>query len=363
MKTLACLLTLLITVHSAHALETDQYMVWGNELKDSTAVLNQYYNDNFKRAVERINADPKLQALSCQDATVEVLKEYHAFWWGERLENWILDNSDIQKIPEYSSMTRLEAIGQSIYRDVFKFKFKIFGFNIKIGGVNLGIDKMGHLSSVGLSYYQRYLKYSSKLKQTNDHILQDLREFEHSNSSATGENNKFLKNPNLAAVDKVIGWGIYMENWGWGYAVSDTFSYADLEANYQGFLLALNFCQGDNPYMKKEDGVLKINSERPIDLSEYINPSYDESYNPSHYQKRIFKKIRPHLEKYCDLRNSPEVLSLFNSYDQQMQKNGESYSQQYTTFLRSNKKSSHSKKYFLNSPERSKQTLDFVCRH
>ncbi|MBI2522646.1 MAG: hypothetical protein HYV97_19655 [Bdellovibrio sp.] len=360
MRTLVLLLPLILHCMQANALETDQYMVWGKDLKDSITELNIYYNQNFERAVARINADPILIQKSCEDATVDILQEYHAFWWGERIENWILDNADIQKIPEYSSMSRMEAISHSIYRDVFKFKAKILGYNIRISGVNLGIDKMGHFSSVGLSYYQRMLEVSRKMQVDTTDLLQYLNKL--ARGAVAFPTQKVMKDKRLNLINKIIGWGIHMENWMWGYAVSDTFSYADLEANYQGLLLALNVCGGPFPYMKKENGIFIINKQRPIDLSDYINPLLDESYNPSHYQKKIFRTIKPYLREYCDLSRSDEVKSLFADYDKLMQKSGHSYSSQYLDFLRTRTKNSNSAKYFLNDPTRAKQTMNFVCK-
>ncbi len=357
MKTFIFLLTVILIWNHAKALETDQYMVWGKDLKDSSEALNAYYNQNFARSIARINADPSLAAKSCEDATIDVLQEYHAFWWGERIENWILDNNDIQKIPEYNNMTRMHAIQQSIYRDVFKFKAKILGYNIRIGDVNLGIDKIGHFSSVGLSYYQRLLTAARarKIQVETSNFLPYL------NKLAEVSITFPAKDPRLAIVNEAITWGIKMEKWMWGYAVSDTFSYADMEANYQGLLFALNICSGPQPFMKKENGIFKVNKERPIDLRQFINPLFDESFNPSHYQTKIYTTIKPYLRQYCALRESDEIKWLFANYSKLMERFGHSYSEQYLNFLRTTKKSADSKRYFLHDPTRAKQTMNFVC--
>ncbi|HAZ13671.1 MAG: hypothetical protein A2X86_16315 [Bdellovibrionales bacterium GWA2_49_15] len=355
MKALLLSLITTLILGQANALETDQYLAWGKDLIDSSADLNAYYNQNFERAVARINAAPHLVNKSCEDVTIDVLQEYHAFWWGERIENWILDNANIQKIPEYNGISRMDAIAQSIYRDVFKFRAKILGNNIRIGEVNLGIDKMGHFSSVGLSYYERMLAASKEMHVTPAKILEYL------NKLGEAPIEFPIHDPRLNAVNKAISWGIKMEKWMWGHAVSDTFSYADLEANYQGLLLALNFCGGTNPYMKKEGGIFVVNKNRLIDLREYISPLFDETYNPSHYQKKIYRTIKPYLRDYCDLRESDEVKSLFANYDKLMIKSGHSYSRQYLEFLRTTKKSPSSKKYYLHDPARARQTMNFVC--
>ncbi len=356
MKKLLLLLTLSLICAQANALETDQYMAWGKDLKDATADLNNYFNQNLERTVGRINADPTLVSKSCEDATVDVLKEYHAFWFGERIENWILQNAEIQKLPDYSSLTRMEAIKQSIYRDVFKFRAKILGYNIRIGDVNLGIDKMGHFSSVGLSYYILMLKAARKEHVNPNDVLTYLTQIQ------SGKIQFPLHDARVDAVNAAIAWGVHMENWWWGYAVSDTFSFADLEANYQGLLFSLNICNGPHPYMKKENGIFVVNKERPIDLREYINPMYDETYNPSHYQSKIYHTIKPYLREYCTLRDTDEVKSEFSNYNKLMQKSGISYSMQYLDFLRTTKINPNSNKYFLNDPARAKQTMDFVCK-
>jgi len=42
-------------VFSVNASETDQYMTWGKEIKDSNKVINSYMNEDIRKALKKVN--------------------------------------------------------------------------------------------------------------------------------------------------------------------------------------------------------------------------------------------------------------------------------------------------------------------
>lgn len=70
-------------------------------------------------------------------------------------------------------------------------------------------------------------------------------------------------------------------------------SYADLEANYQGYIMARDLCtQGK---LKTHDGYWELVQQ--VNIGNYVNPNWDEGYNTSGYTAKRDKKVRDNLEQ------------------------------------------------------------------
>ena len=159
---------------------------------------------------------------------------------------------------------------------------------INIGGIYFGIDKLSHFTGSGYLYYQSYL------------IFRD--------------------NPDVNAEEMAIWFGILGEKSIIGRIATGVFSYADLEANYQGMQLGRNMCEGDNPMLKQSDNRWTLT--RLLDMRNYVNPLWDESYNPSFYYDGFNLTLMPkntpvlnNIPKYFDALQSPFVQDLFTYYD------------------------------------------------
>jgi hypothetical protein len=117
------------------------------------------------------------------------------------------------------------------------------------------------------------------------------------------------------AIERVIMRGVVSENTFVGVGVDGIFSHADLEANYQGFEFARHFCEGDEPYLRQNDSGWYL--ARAVDLRDYVNPYFDESYNPNHFwgQRRnlVLSRIR---EMYAHRAEHPVVIERFERYQQ-----------------------------------------------
>ena len=97
-------------------------------------------------------------------------------------------------------------------------------------------------------------------------------------------------------------------------------SYGDLEANFQGFLFGLHMCEGKDPFLKYSSDGWQFS--RPFDIRSYVNPNWDESYNPSFYFDGLNLMLMPkstaalnNLPNFCEGYRSSYVQKLFHYYD------------------------------------------------
>ena len=58
---------------SSQALETDQFMVWGKELKDSASILDKLLNAQFSDALYKINLKKRAPKYSCEKVAKKIL--------------------------------------------------------------------------------------------------------------------------------------------------------------------------------------------------------------------------------------------------------------------------------------------------
>jgi hypothetical protein len=80
---------------------------------------------------------------------------------------------------------------------------------------------------------------------------------------------------------------------------------ADMEANYQGFLFYHQMCHGEKPLLERKDGRWLFSDQ--FDISTYISPEWDESWNANIYNKRRWKGVRVAMTTYCEKLRSPWV--------------------------------------------------------
>lgn len=316
-KVILTITLLLVQFNYTYALETDQYSVWRRTLEDSTDLINEYLNENTIEVLEEINESK--DEFTCSQVTIKALGIYDGPVFTNYIESWILSNDDIDQWPS-NKLSSAQRVAMTIYRDCLPIYLWTFGTTLRVNDVYLGIDKISHLISTGNEYFT----YFVQLKEDN-----------YSDEEAT-----------IKAMD----WGITQEKTYFGYLTSGVFSFADLEANYQGLLLARNFCEGESPYIEKENGIWQLKKE--IDIRPYINPYMDESYYLSHYintsYRNVWGKVKKHLKHYCDLRHDPTVVERMEQYDRRVV---ESFSSKY---LKEQVELGN-----INDPQ--EQSLDLIC--
>ena len=159
--------------------------------------------------------------------------------------------------PSEESVTDREYFMMSIY-GTHKFdvsKYFSLSRNININGIYLGTDKLSHWMSTGERYYRVYLRAMKK------------------------ENNE------ENAFKKAINYGIFLDRFILGGVSSGSLSYGDLEANFQGMLFNRRFCRvsKDQNYLKRVSGKWII--QHKVDVRDYVNPNFDETFNPSLFSR------------------------------------------------------------------------------
>lgn len=284
--------------------ETDQFMLWNTSIKDSATAFNKLINIKLNKTIKNFNKKNKKYSLKkCRKLSLNFLESLRE---GPSLKR--ITKLDYQKKNPYKypvdifpgkKVSSEEYYLGSIHNKQKVTKMKELGRSFNVGGVNIGNDKMTHFVVVGTSYY---LKYVSKRREGASH-------------------ERALKYVMWRGFQKEAS--ILGLKWG-------TFSFADLEANYQGFKLGYNLCEGPNSYTKFENK--KFIVKKPIDIREYFTPGFDESYNRNYFHPRKLKKVMFAIDKnnYCPLYSSRKIKNHFSFYKN---KTKDLTSQKYATKL------------------------------
>ncbi|MES2528919.1 MAG: hypothetical protein V4598_17670 [Bdellovibrionota bacterium] len=260
-----------IMTFSAFALETDNYLSWQTELKDSSHHINKYFSEKIQIALNEIQEQ---DSKSCEQLTEEIGKTFASKLVHDNpVENWLFSVLNGEEI----FPANLDYVQESIYREPFRFYIPWFGLapNIQINGFYLGTDKLSHFASTGMDYFKIFNRTGS--------------------------------------LEKALQWGILDEKTVHGYLSSGVLSFADLESNYQGLKFYQKFCQGDSYLQKDESG--KWFLARSPDIREFVNGHWDETYELSHLLPENWKKVSAILkDKYCHLSFTEKVSARMNYY-------------------------------------------------
>ena len=227
----------------------------------------------------------------CKDAAGEILGSF-GISINSDFENWIKSTRSIEKFFPNIDLALRESILRDHTTDWSAIERtslrKQLDEIINIGGVYLGVDKLSHFTGSGYLYYEA-----------------------HQLSKTSG-----FGNPTEMAI-KV---GITGEKTIVGRIATGIFSYADLEANFQGFIFGLDMCRDTDPMLIHSKKGWKL--RRKFDIRSYVNPDWDESYNPSFFYDGLNLTLMPkstavqnNLLDLCKAFNSPDVQRLFNFYD------------------------------------------------
>jgi len=265
-------------------LESDQYLMWGRELRDVSNEINLHVNQVVENSLKKSNGLKK--SLSCEEVHSKAVKEFRGFII-HKIETWLEKDLGQDLFPvatdSYNDYYRM-----SIYNFKASFIGRFFpmGRNMNFNQIYIGSDKLAHFFSTGLRYFTIYQKQMKKGKSPEQ------------------------------AMHSAIDFGITMENSILGKIPSGVYSFGDLEANFQGLLFNRKFCEdGENSYLAKNSKQEWYLANR-IDLNDYINPFMDESFNPSHFIAIKWLKVKPRLKLYCGRQNDPDVVARFDHYRQ-----------------------------------------------
>jgi hypothetical protein len=289
---------LLARVAPVAALETDNYITWQLQLQDSSDLVNQYINSQIQ---EELNEQVKRKKnISCEKLTLNIAERFRTQPpVTHPLEDWLHEHLDETMIyPKSGEQYRTKSIYRQLYR--FYLRYVKLAPNVQINGVYLGTDKLSHFVSTGRRYFEHY--------------------------------NKLIKknvSPELALQD-TIRFGLKNERTFLGTWSSGVFSYADMEANYQGLIFYQKFCHSDYPFLAQDQQGVWY-QQNQVNIRDYVNPYWDETFNPSWRVPKNWKKTAPTIKKlYCQERQSPLVTARFELYQQWQH---QSYSLNYITQL------------------------------
>ena len=266
--------------------EVDHYLSWGQTLEDAAPILNSKINEIINSTVQSLPKD-----CSCEEAASKVLSGFGVSL-NSNFEKWIKETDRVDKFMPNIDLALRESIfsdHNSKWSQIERAFFTIqLDEIINVGGVYLGLDKLTHFTGSGFLYYQAY-RISKKAG-------------------------------NVDPIEMAIKVGIIGEKTVIGRMATGVFSYGDLEANFQGFIFGLDMCAGVDPFLRHSEDGWKFS--RPFDIKAYVNPHWDESYNPSFYYDGLNMMLMPksttvlkNLPDFCDVYYSSFVKNLFRYYD------------------------------------------------
>ena len=256
---------------SALSLETDNFLTWGIELKDSSSDINKYINNHIQSTLDKLNL--KKRSLKCDKVRNKIILDFRGLIT-HPMEHWIEKTLGEEKVfPSENQYDDREYFMMSVYgtKNFDVSKYFSLSRTININGIYFGTDKLSHWMSTGERYYRKYKRNFSKFENKEK------------------------------AFKEAINYGIFLDRFILGGISSGVFSYADLEANFQGLLFNRNFCEAGEAKnlitLEKGKWVL----QHQVDVRDYVNPNFDETFNPSLYSSLKWDNFRENfLRVNCD---------------------------------------------------------------
>ena len=272
---------------TAQAGETDPHYAWLHPPNDATAALNDAIAGEMAVGLSAANERADRASLTCRDAaaamTARLSQTAHWFFLSS-LAGWGVPRSPGNS-SEYFGRFREE----STYRYAALLPFGSFvplDPAVAVNGVLFGTDKIGHFFTAGLRYYDRY----------------------------TNERQRGATHEDAERAALLVGIG--EESGVLGRCASGIFSYADLEANYQGLRFYQQLCDGSDGSDGSAPQLAFVGdnaaSQRwrlilPFDLARFVTPCWDESFYPSAYGDLDRDAVRRAMRGYCARWRTPVV--------------------------------------------------------
>lgn len=259
------LAALLLGPRLCYAYETDQFTNRLAPLADSTVLLDGQVN----RAIEESIQDWKGPRNDWKVVTA-IYHDIGGHHWVDKIERWAMNSDEVERLQP----SRRESIyqGHPIWATRVAGLFGV-GPTIKVNGVFIGSDKLGHFLSQGRKFYRRYQKYEDEAMAA-----------EHS---------------------------AYTERALFGQMTTGVYSNADLVANYEGFLFYLSLFEDD--VIPGKPAILSWNGEgwdiqRPFTFADHVNEYWDEALNINHYDALLYPHMQKRFEIFCpDYFAAPEL--------------------------------------------------------
>lgn len=279
---LLLLMTLLFSNPFFHAqsAEVDNYYVYdANELADITDELNRYYNEVLRKTVAEWS--PKKRANSKR-----FLKEFY-----KNIEQTALWSKAKFMIKE-NKLSHTDKEVEHIYKGApMRYgplvKLSQSTFNIRLNGVTMGVDKIGHFLDGGFLYYTIYQRDGDE--------------------------------------DRAVRFSLWTEQTFFGKWTTGVFSNADLVANYEGMRFYRSIVEDDIVPGKKATIVFDshgrpiFQEEHPIDLRHHVTEFWNEAILPSLFTKGMTKYVKKKLLQRCpDYDGNFEAISISEEKRQEL---------------------------------------------
>jgi hypothetical protein len=284
----ACCLALVAAAEprDARATETDQFTLPAKPLNDLGPDFGAIVLEILRAEIAELNAriDERMQVNP--QAVSEPINEREFLAHVYEQTGVGLPESTVERTLRYGAFPGRNvrfnpSLGDSIYAWVFA-PFPLAHLTtdcptIRLYGIDLGTDKIGHIFQQGYEYFTRYT---------------DARD------SGVDE---------ATALAGAVKYGVLTELGLYGVTLTGVYSNGDLAGNYAGFKFYRNLFHevriGDRTFapMLRHDGahwVIDPGRDNPELLKPFISEHLNEAYNPSRYFFSV-DRIRSHVRDRC----------------------------------------------------------------
>ena len=280
---LLALLMCTIYVPSVLASETDNFnLIDPSELDDGQQILNDHFNKQLQRLTEHLNKNfSKYSKMEREDLRKAVADKYYSYIEGNfvaaKSSHLIKNNLHTQKI----------LLKNSIYSDVTFAQASVLkvyplAYNLRVGNVVFGNDKLLHFLTVSKQIYNYYWKAYAALPE---------------------ENMSFL------AMTSYI---MKTEREEVGLGLTRVYSNADMVADFEGAKMYDSLIyphQDQAPFLVLEEGAFRL--VKKFSIESYVSPFWNEVILPSFYPSDIRPMIAHQIQTHCeDYLSKPEFFEI-----------------------------------------------------
>jgi hypothetical protein len=258
---LACpLLTaalLCLAPSNSGAYETDQFTGRLEPLEDSTKALDARVNQSIADAVADWRGPRNERRVV--NAIFHDIGGHH---WVDRIERWAMESDQVDR----TWPARADSIysGHPFWATRVAAVFGV-GPTIKLNGVHIGSDKLGHFLSQGRKFWLRYQRYHDEARAAEQ--------------------------------------SAYTERALFGQMTTGSYSNADLVANFEGYRFYRSLF--DDGIVPGKPAILAWNGDgwdiqRPFTFADHVNDYWDEALNVNHFDGLLYPHMKQRLLGYCD---------------------------------------------------------------